>query len=369
MLVVWRLGAPQSKVFSVNTFDQQVVDAVISHMSDDHGEDNLIIAKANGAPEATASEMVDLDFEGGVWRVTENGETRDLKIAWPSGPILERPQIRREVVILYRASCKALGVEPRQEETSTHHPASGHGASPHGGSPHGAHPHGAPGAEQSDGEKPFSVIVREGSWADHDDSEGSTFMENIMRGIATLDDYVALVVQHYYMYVALEEVTAEFADNEMFAPFHDDALYRMNAIEADLTKFYGENWNEQISAVPATVQYMDRIREVAKDNWVPGVIAHHYTRYLGDLSGGQMIAKRVSRQHGFTDGEGIAFYNFDALNGIQEFKERYRVALDALGDALSEEERARMVEEVRLAYAFNTRVFIDLDKQKAAQAV
>ncbi|MGO3678787.1 biliverdin-producing heme oxygenase [Leucobacter sp. UCMA 4100] len=318
----------------MNTFDQTVVDAVLAHMGDDHGEDNIIIARGNGAPEASASQMIDLDGEGGVWRVTENGETRELRISWPDGPITERPQIRRAVVILYRNACKQLGIDPMQDEAS-HEPA-----------------------------KPFSQVIREGSWSDHDDSEGADFMASIMRGTATRDDYVALVAQHFFMYEALEAVVDEVVNDERFAPFHDENLRRLAALNDDLTVLIGENWRDEIKPVPATAEYAERIRQVGAEGWVPGIIAHHYTRYLGDLSGGQMIAKRVVRQHGFENGEGTKFYDFKELGSLPGFKERYREALDALGESFNDVEQARMLHEVRRAYGFNTAVFIDMAKAK-----
>lgn len=311
-------------------------------MSDDHGEDNLIIARAHGATEATASQMIGLDGTAGVWRVTENGETRELTIPWPGGPITERPEIRREVVMLYRASCKVLGIEPRQEE-------------------------GRPPAEHQEAPKPFSQVIREGSWSDHDSSEGADFMANIMRGKGTLDDYIALVAQHYFMYEALEGVVDGIANHEIFAPFHDEDLRRMEAIQADLAALIGDDWRERVEAEPATAAYADRIREIGAEGWIPGIIAHHYTRYLGDLSGGQMIAKRVTRQHELVDGKGAEFYNFASLGSLAEFKERYRDALDALGTTLDDAEQTRVLEEVRRAYGFNTAVFIDMARTKAKQ--
>jgi len=98
----------------------------------------------------------------------------------------------------------------------------------------------------------------------------------------------------------------------------------------------------------------------APEGWAGGFIAHHYTRYLGDLSGGQAIARLVSRQHGF-EGDGVAFYDFAELGPIPHFKKAYREALDSLGAELSDAERQRMCDEVREAYRFNTETFRDLD--------
>ncbi|GMA28969.1 hypothetical protein GCM10025874_22220 [Arenivirga flava] len=95
-----------------HTFEPQVVDAVLHHMNDDHHDDSLLIARAFGAPDAERSVMTALDGDGGTWLVTESGEQRELRVAW-SQPITERPEIRREVVVLYDRACAALGIEPR----------------------------------------------------------------------------------------------------------------------------------------------------------------------------------------------------------------------------------------------------------------
>jgi hypothetical protein len=95
-----------------HTFDQKIVDAVLHHMNDDHNDDSLLIARAFGAPDAERSVMTALDGDGGTWLVTEAGAERELHVPW-SKPITERPEIRREVVVLYERACAVLGIEPR----------------------------------------------------------------------------------------------------------------------------------------------------------------------------------------------------------------------------------------------------------------
>lgn len=336
----------------MNAFDQTVVAAVTGHMNSDHPEDNLLIARAFGRPEATASTMTGLDGVAGVWRVVDADGEHDLSVAWPGGPISERPHIRREVVALYRAACERLGVAPREEHGSGEQ---GHGAS--GASGHGAG-HGAGSADEE--EAGFSGELRSATWKDHGDSEHSTFMEDIMRGRAGRADYANLVAQHYFVYEALEAASEQLTADDRYAVFHPAELVRLPALEHDLQFLLGDGWREQIAAVPATEAYVARIREIAAESWVPGIIAHHYTRYLGDLSGGQAISRLVARQHGF-ERDGVAFYDFAELGPIPHFKKRYREALDVLGTELSEGERRRMVDEVREAYRFNTQTFHDLD--------
>ncbi len=368
----------------MSDFDTEVVSAVVGHMNGDHTDDNLLIARAFGRSEATASMMIGLDGDAGLWKVTDPSGESELRVAWPGAPISERAEIRREVVVLYRAACEKLGIEPREEEETpaqgghpgghphaagamhgaagAHAHAGGHpGGHPHAGGHPGGHPHGKP---EDDGK--FSTAIRGATWGDHSDSEGAGFMAAIMRGQATRDDYAALVAQHYFLYVALEEAAGAIAADPRFAHIHPEAIVRVPALEADLEFLYGADWRELISAVPATDRYVARIREVAAEGWLPGIVAHHYTRYLGDLSGGQMIAKAVANQHGF-ETKGIEFYDFGALGGIPEFKNAYRAALDVLGESLDEAERERVIDEVRTSYRFNAETFGDLSRAARAR--
>jgi len=93
-------------------FDDSVVSAVLHHMNDDHPEDSLLIARAFGHTDATASVMTTLDENGGTWVYTLEGSEIPLTLLW-TDPISERPEIRREIVVLYDAACERLGITPR----------------------------------------------------------------------------------------------------------------------------------------------------------------------------------------------------------------------------------------------------------------
>ena len=354
-------------LIGMSVFSTEIVDRVLEHMNDDHLDDNVVIARANGVPNASKCRMIDLDERAGVWEATDESGTHQVRVEWPAAPISERPEIRREVVKIYNDAHERLGIKPREEAPQPKH------ASPHGhGSPHGldaangdAHSaaHGAADATEDNG---FAKVVRERTWTFHNESEGAGFMSGIMRGGSALEDYVNLVAQHYFMYEAIEAQSDRFKDDEIFQPFDADGLRRMAALEVDLVHLIGPDWAEKIEALPATIAYAARVNEVGEQGWVPGVIAHHYTRYLGDLSGGQMISKRMRQNHGF-DGDGVAFYEFASLGPLGKFKNDYRAELDKLGEKLSAEDRERFLEEVRMAYQFNTEVFNELAKQKAAK--
>ena len=210
---------------------------------------------------------------------------------------------------------------------------------------------------------PFSQALRERTWTSHGDSEGASFMKDLMSGEGTREDYVALVAQHYFIYEALEAAAEQFVSDPVATQFITPQLTRLPALEQDLEFLVGPNWRTEISALPATQQYVDRINQIAAEGWAGGFIAHHYTRYMGDLSGGQAIGRLMQRHFGF-DTNGVLFYLFDQIASPKHFKDEYREQLDAV--AWTGEERDRVIDEVITAYRFNTQLFVDLGAAKAA---
>ncbi|MEO8261469.1 MAG: biliverdin-producing heme oxygenase [Pseudolysinimonas sp.] len=210
---------------------------------------------------------------------------------------------------------------------------------------------------------PFSQALRERTWSGHGESEGAGYMSDLMTGKGTRDDYIALVAQHYFVYEALEAAAAGFADDSVAAPFITDQLTRLPALEADLSFLLGEGWRDAIAPLATTERYVRRIAEIVEAGWAGGFVAHHYTRYLGDLSGGQVIRRLMQRQFGF-ETNGVGFYLFDQIASPKQFKETYRDQLDAV--AWDADERERVIDEVLAAYRLNTELFDDLAAAKAA---
>lgn len=96
-------------------FDDAALSGVLSHMNDDHADDNVLIARAFGpTADVVAATMTDFDGSGGRWRaVRADGEEVEVHAGWPGGPITERREVRREIVALYDEACRRLGLEPR----------------------------------------------------------------------------------------------------------------------------------------------------------------------------------------------------------------------------------------------------------------
>ncbi len=208
----------------------------------------------------------------------------------------------------------------------------------------------------------FSAALRERSAGSHSRSEHAGFMSDLLKGDGSREDYVALVAQHYFIYEALEGVGERMRKDPVAAVFISDKLTRLPALEADLEYLIGPDWRSTITPLPTTQRYVDRINEVGS-TWVGGFVAHHYTRYLGDLSGGIFIGRVMQRRFGF-ETNGVGFYLFDDIADPNAFKDVYREQLDAA--PWDDAERERVIDEVLLAYQFNTELFVDLDRMRAA---
>lgn len=199
---------------------------------------------------------------------------------------------------------------------------------------------------------PLSVALREGTRAEHETAERSGFVELLLSGRLDRAAYADLAAQQLVVYTALETAGSRLEDDGdlVFAE-----LTRVPAIEQDLAHLYGTDWRTEIRVLPATLAYADRLAQAADS--LPRYAAHAYTRYLGDLSGGQIIKRMLQRHYGFVS-EGIAFYDFPQIHKLKPFKDVYRERLDAL--PLDDEARAAVVEEARLAFRLNADVFGEL---------
>ncbi|MFD8783829.1 heme oxygenase (biliverdin-producing) [Kitasatospora sp. NPDC059599] len=208
---------------------------------------------------------------------------------------------------------------------------------------------------------PFSTALRTASSEEHEAAEHSSFMSRLLGGQLGIEAYADLTGQLWYVYRALESRTEQLAAHPLAGPFVDRSLLRTAAIEHDLVHLRGPDWRDGLAPLPATAAYVARVEELAT-GWPAGYIAHHYTRYLGDLSGGQIIRGIAEKTWGFArKGDGVRFYVFEEVDNPAAFKREYRARLDTAGAAMDEVERRRVVEECKRAFVLNGAVFRDLD--------
>jgi len=199
----------------------------------------------------------------------------------------------------------------------------------------------------------LSTAMREGSMAEHEAAEHSSFMSELMGGHLVEQAYADYLLRYRDVYDALETAVRSRLDDPAVAAVHDTALERLAAIDADL-----DHWAPGVPRTtdsPAAAAYRARLE--AATAWAPALVAHHYTRYLGDLSGGQAIGRILDRTYEL-GGAGVAFYAFAEIPKPKPYKDAYRARLDALD--LTPADKQRVVEEVKVAFRLNQAVFTEL---------
>lgn len=193
----------------------------------------------------------------------------------------------------------------------------------------------------------------------HTSAENSQFMAHLSRGKLDRNAVAQLTVQYFHIYSALEAAVRRACDHPAVALIADKRLERVEAITQDLTSMLGESWRE-VEPLAATARYVAELEAIGPNNG-PEVVAHHYVRYLGDIAGGQVLA-RVFREAYELPGEALHFYDFSAIGKIPPYRAQYKAALDAM--QLGEEERVRLINTAKRAFDLNQAVFQDLAKAR-----
>ena len=204
----------------------------------------------------------------------------------------------------------------------------------------------------------LATMLREGTKKSHTMAENVGFVKCFLKGVVEKKSYRKLVTNLYFVYSAMEEEMEKLRDHPVVSQIYFPQLHRKYSLEQDLYFYYGPNWREEITLSPAGKAYVERIREIA--NSKPELlVAHSYTRYLGDLSGGQILKKISQRAMNLTDGEGTAFYEFEDISDEKAFKTNYRQSLDELPIDMATAET--IVEEANEAFGMNMKLFQELE--------
>lgn len=203
----------------------------------------------------------------------------------------------------------------------------------------------------------LSAELRAATAAEHKDAENSPFIVMLMSGRLSLADYTRYLVNMAWLYSALEKQVAEGVPMPGSEELWDERLLRLPSITYDLENLGVADWRETTRPSDAMESYISHIESLGGRSDYR-LIAHHYTRYLGDLSGGQAIAALVARHYGASEDQ-LSFYRFERIDNIVRFKEHYRECLDRV--TLIDDEWENLLEEARQAFRRNQSVFSDLN--------
>ncbi|XP_035263009.1 heme oxygenase-like [Anguilla anguilla] len=201
----------------------------------------------------------------------------------------------------------------------------------------------------------------------HVRAENTELMLSYQKGQISLQQYKLLLCSLHEIYRALEEELDRNSSHPGVAPIYfPQELARLESLEKDLEYFYGQHWRERVIVPAATHRYAQRLRQVGKEN-PEFLVAHAYTRYLGDLSGGQVLGRITQKSLGLSGGEGLSFFSFPGVTSPNRFKQLYRSRMNSV--ELSQEAREGVLEEAVRAFECNIEVFDDLQRMLSRNGV
>jgi heme oxygenase (biliverdin-producing, ferredoxin) len=204
----------------------------------------------------------------------------------------------------------------------------------------------------------LATKLREGTKKAHTMAENTGFIACFLKGTVEKNSYRKLVANLYFVYSAMEEEMHRHRNHPLLAKMYFPELDRKESLEKDLAFYYGPNWRDQVAPSEATKSYVSRIRQVSEQN-PELLISHLYTRYLGDLSGGQILKKIAQNGMNLTDGSGTNFYEFRQIDDEKAFKKVYRQTLDEL--PVNNADTDRIVDEANDAFGMNMHMFQELE--------
>jgi len=204
-------------------------------------------------------------------------------------------------------------------------------------------------------QRPLTTALREGTVELHREAERAGIMRDLLRGRVDRGGYCSLLRNLRALYRTLETGLTQLAADPVISQVSLPALARGAALASDLDVLHGGCWEAEIPLAPAMARYVERLDEATRADPVM-LVAHAYVRYLGDLSGGQIVRRAIASALALTEDSGQSFYRFS--EAPQVLAARLRSALDSI--VLTPAEQARLVDEARLAFRYHIELFEEL---------
>ena len=203
----------------------------------------------------------------------------------------------------------------------------------------------------------LSDLLKQKTSSIHQELESSTFVQQLFTGKLSSTEYYTYIKSLYDVYILLEEKILFDKETKFIRPIYFPELSRVSTIHKDINYLesiidHSKIYNYTLDSVRA---YLKLIANASSHQ----LIAHCYVRYMGDLSGGQMLKKVVQKYYANDSEQGINFYTF-SIDNITAFKINYKEKMNSI--KLSKIEQEEVLEEAEKAFFCNLCLFQELER-------
>lgn len=199
----------------------------------------------------------------------------------------------------------------------------------------------------------FAERVKEETWEEHEASKDQPFAVELMNGNLDENAYVQWILGLLPVYRVLERGLKANRDDYSIYLFDHRKLDRVEKIENDLT-FWNVDPSTAVSPIPESTLYRETVQAAVDSGSPQRILAHHYTRYMGDMIGGQVVSRQLQKMYGMPP-EGISFYDFSDIGDIYHYRKTYKSLYDLI--PWDNSERDEFVAEAKRAYSANAKFF------------
>ncbi len=190
----------------------------------------------------------------------------------------------------------------------------------------------------------LAVRLRDDCAKDHHRVEQHPFIQKLFAGDCTREAYGHYLARLAPVYLALESALQDLPPSSPYQSLKLPVLYRSAALAADL---------EILGQQAAATDVVPLAGYLAAQDHPQRLAAGFYVRYLGDLGGGQILARILNRSLGLTDETGLAFFRYPHVT-VDDCREQAKGALDALGEQVSHDP---IVDAARMVFNLHQSVF------------
>ena len=206
----------------------------------------------------------------------------------------------------------------------------------------------------------LAIQLKEGTKKSHTMAENTGFISCFLKGVVEKSSYRTLLGDLYFVYSAMEDQIYRLSKEKhpVISNINFQELNRREALEKDLLFYFGKEWKNLLQISSSARMYVERINQVAYDK-PELLIGHHYSRYIGDLSGGKILKKITQKAMNLENDEGLRFYIFNDIEDEKIFKEHYRNILNSL--PINQDIANLIVDEANKAFKYNMDIFNELE--------